>query len=90
MSAEANFHALNLELPPAPKAMGLYRPIVRVDKLAYLSGHGPLQMDGKLVCGIVGKDLDLAAGQLAARQTGLTVLATLREYLGSLDRVTRW
>lgn len=69
--------------------MGLYRPIVVVDNLAYLSGHGPVQPDGKLMCGIVGKDLDLAAGQEAARLTGLTVLATLRSHLGSLDRVRR-
>jgi enamine deaminase RidA (YjgF/YER057c/UK114 family) len=37
----------------------------------------------------VGDDLDIAAGQLAARQTGLAILATLRENLGSLDKVVR-
>jgi enamine deaminase RidA (YjgF/YER057c/UK114 family) len=85
----ARFNALNLELPPAPKAMGLYRPVVVVDNLAYLSGHGPLQPDGKLICGIVGKDLDVAGGQIAARQTGLAVLATLHAHFGNLDRIKR-
>mgnify|MGYP001401769646 CR=1 FL=1 len=89
MNFEERFLALNLELPPAPKAMGLYKPIVVVDRLAYLSGHGPLQSDGKLICGIVGKDLDLAQGQVAARQTGLAVLASLRAQFGSLDRIKR-
>jgi len=89
MSHEARFTALDLELPPAPKAMGLYRPIVVVDNLAYLSGHGPLRSDKTLICGRVGDDLDVDAGFQAARQTGLAVLATLKAHCGSLDRVKR-
>ncbi len=89
MRFEERFAALNLELPPAPKAMGLYRPIIVVDNLAYLSGHGPLQFDGKLICGTIGQDMDLAAGQYAARQTGLTVISSLRAHFGSLDRIKR-
>jgi len=89
VSAEARFIELNLVLPPAPKAMGLYRPVVMVDNLAYLSGHGPLLPEGKLICGCVGDDLDVDAGFQAARQTGLAVLATLRAHCGSLDRVKR-
>jgi enamine deaminase RidA (YjgF/YER057c/UK114 family) len=89
VSFEERFAALKLELPPAPKAMGLYRPIVVVDNLAYLSGHGPLQLDGKLICGTIGQDMDLAAGQNAARQTGLTVISSLRAHFGNLDRIKR-
>jgi len=89
MSHEARFNALNLELPPAPKAMGLYRPIVIVDNLAYLSGHGPLQSDKTLICGRLGEGLDVDAGFQAARQTGLAVLATLKAHCGSLDKVKR-
>jgi enamine deaminase RidA (YjgF/YER057c/UK114 family) len=89
MSAEARLKELKLELPPAPKAMGVYRPLVVVGSLAYLSGHGPLQADKSLITGRVGETLDAAAGKAAARQTGLAILATLREGLGSLDRVKR-
>jgi enamine deaminase RidA (YjgF/YER057c/UK114 family) len=89
MSAEERFLQLKLELPPAPKAMGLYRPVVLVDHLAYLSGHGPLLPDGTLIRGRVGDDLDKDAGYQAARQTGLAVLATLRAHCGTLDRVWR-
>ena len=93
MSHEARFEALKLELPPAPKAMGLYRPIVVVGNLAYLSGHGPLKADKTLICGRIGDDpeadLDIDAGFQAARQTGLATLATLRAHCGSLDRVKR-
>ncbi len=89
MSHEARFAALQLPLPPAPKPMGLYKPLIVVGNLAYLSGHGPLQGDGSLLVGCVGVDVDQQAGYEAARQTGLAILATLRHALGSLDRVRR-
>jgi len=89
MSAEARFKELNLELPPAPKAIGVYRPVVEVGGLLYLSGHGPLKPDGTLIRGKVGEDLDVAAGFQAARQTGLAVLASLRKHCGSLDAIGR-
>lgn len=89
MSAEQRFAALGLELPPAPKPVGVYKPVVIVDRLAYLSGHGPLCADKTLITGRVGEDLDLEAGYLAARQTGLGLIATLRVALGSLDRIER-
>ncbi|MCA9246579.1 MAG: RidA family protein [Planctomycetales bacterium] len=89
MSADARLAELGIELPPAPKAMGVYKPIVVVDRMAYLSGHGPLKADGTLIVGRVGEETDLAGGQASARQTGLALLATLKESLGSLDRVQR-
>lgn len=89
MNPEARFQSLKLELPPAPKAVGLYRPLVEVGSLLYLSGHGPLRPDGTLVKGRVGEDLDAAEGFQAARQTGLAMLATLRKHCGTLDRIAR-
>ena len=80
---------LKLDLPPAPKAMGVYKPVLVSGKMAYASGHGPLKPDGSLITGRVGADLDLAAGKAAARQTGLAILASLRANLGTLDRVQR-
>ena len=80
---------LGLSLPPAPKPAGLYKPMLLVGNLAYVSGHGPLQKDGKLILGRVGADLTLEQGQAAAHQTGLALLATLRAGLGSLDRIVR-
>ncbi|QDS90450.1 Endoribonuclease L-PSP [Rosistilla ulvae] len=89
MSAEANLEKLNLELPPAPKPAGVYKPCVIVGNLAYLSGHGPLKPDGNLIVGRLGEDMDLEAGYAAARQVGLTLLASIKANLGSLDRVKR-
>jgi enamine deaminase RidA (YjgF/YER057c/UK114 family) len=89
MSAEAKIAELDLDLPAPPPPAGVYKPIVVVDNVAYLSGHGPVQKDGSLTVGRVGEDLDLEGGYAAARLTGLALLATLREHLGSLDKVKR-
>ncbi len=89
MSAEKRIIELQLELPTAPKPVAVYRPLVLVNGLAYVSGHGPLRCDRTVITGRVGADLDLAGGKAAARQVGLAILATLRSELGSLDRVKR-
>jgi enamine deaminase RidA (YjgF/YER057c/UK114 family) len=89
MDADQRFAELNLELPPAPKPVGVYKPIVIAGSLAYLSGHGPLRPDKSLITGKVGAELSLEEGKLAARQVGLALLATLKAQLGSLNRVAR-
>jgi enamine deaminase RidA (YjgF/YER057c/UK114 family) len=89
MSAEQRLKELNLTLPPAPKPAGVYKPVVVLGNLAYVSGHGPLKPDGKMITGRVGADLDQQAGYEAAKQTGLAILASLRAALGSLDKVKR-
>src|SRR2546430_8912342 len=89
MSAETRILELKLELPPAPKPAGVYKPVVIAGNMAYVSGHGPLKLDKTVITGRVGADLDLQAGKLAARQVGLAILATVRGELGSLDRVKR-
>ena len=89
MGAEARLAELKLELPLAPKPVATYVTAVRQGDLLYVSGHGPLRPDGSLHLGKVGADLDGAAGQAAARQTGLAILATVRSHLGTLDKVVR-
>jgi enamine deaminase RidA (YjgF/YER057c/UK114 family) len=89
MSAEAQVSALNLTLPPAPPKGGIYKSVVVVGNVAYVSGHGPYRGDGDYICGRVGADMTLEEGNAAARQVGLAILATLRRDLGSLDKVKR-
>src|SRR3954451_11285827 len=89
MGAEARLAELNLVLPPAPKPVATYLTAVRHGDLLYVSGHGPLKPDGSLIVGRRGADVAAPAGQAAARQTGLAILATLRHHLGSLDKVVR-
>jgi len=89
MSADAKIAELKLELPAAPPPAGVYSPLVQVDRVAYVSGHGPLLPDGSMIVGKIGADLSEEQGQQAARQVGLTMLATLKDQLGSLDKIER-
>ena len=89
MSAEARLAELGIELPEAPKPVGVYKPIVIAGNMAYLSGHGPLKADKTMITGRLGLDLDVEVGYEAARATGLGLLATLQANLGSLDKVKR-
>ncbi len=80
---------LHLTLPPVPKPMAKYRTAVRTGNLLFLSGHGPLLLDGKLIKGRVGVDMTTEQGYAAAKQTGLATLSTVKATLGSLNKVKR-
>ena len=73
----------------SPSRRGSTSPSSIVGNLAYTSGHLPVLPDGSIRQGRIGADLDEADGYAAARRAGLAVLASLREALGSLDRVRR-
>lgn len=89
MTPEENFATLGLELPPAPKPLGVYKPLLIDGKHCYVSGHGTLKSDGSFILGRVGDTMTIDEGKLAARQVGLAILATLKENLGSLDKIKR-
>lgn len=80
---------LGLILPPAPKPVGVYKPVLVVDKFLYVSGQGPVQSDGTLIKGRLGADLDMEQGKLAARQVGLTMLSTIKTHYGELKKIKR-
>ena len=80
---------LNLVLPPAPKPLGVYKPCLQLGNLLYLSGHGPVQNDGSLIVGRIGEGTSVEQGKTAARQVGLTMLATIVQNIGSLHKIKR-
>lgn len=89
MSAETKLTELGITLPPAPQPGGVYKPMVIVGNLAYLSGHGPTLDGSTYLTGRVGTDMTLEEGKDAARMVGLSLLASIQQELGSLDRVVR-
>jgi enamine deaminase RidA (YjgF/YER057c/UK114 family) len=89
INADQRLLELNIELPPAPSPLGVYKPCLVDGKYLYLSGHGPVQADRSLIIGRIGKDLDKEQGKLAARQVGLALLSTIKNQIGSLDKVKR-
>jgi len=79
---------LGVVLPKVFPPAGNYLACVVDDDLVYVGGHGPI--DGEhIVRGKVGRDLTLDEGRHAARLTAMSILATLQEELGDLDRVER-
>jgi enamine deaminase RidA (YjgF/YER057c/UK114 family) len=76
-------------LPPAPRPVGVYKPLLVVDKFLYVSGQGPMKADGTLMTGRLGADLSAEEGKLAARQVGLTMLSTIKAHYGELKKIKR-
>ena len=89
MSAETAITEHELDLPAVFPPAGEYVNAVRTGNLLVLGGHIPIAADGQVVLGKLGQDLDVAAGQRAARLAALSALATIRAELGTLDRVSR-
>jgi enamine deaminase RidA (YjgF/YER057c/UK114 family) len=89
-SPEARLKELNLTLPPPGRPMARYKMAVRAGNMLYVSGHGPAKLSANTpVTGRCGADLTMEQGKEAARAVGLNILATVREQLGSLDKVKR-
>ena len=86
---EANLKKLNLVLPPVSAPMANYVRAVQTGNLVFLAGHGPTRADGSSITGKVGADLTVEEGYEAAKVTALSLLATLRQAIGSLDKVKR-
>jgi enamine deaminase RidA (YjgF/YER057c/UK114 family) len=90
MSAERKLAELGLTLPPRAAPLANYVGAVKDGRTVYVSGHVPMDPQGKPVNpGKVGRDVTPEQGYALARHAGLMVLATLRETVGSLDEVKR-
>ncbi len=89
MSIDQRLAELGIILPQAAAPVASYVPFVEVNGLLHVSGQISFAEDGSLIKGRLGEDLDLAAGQAAARRCAIMLLAQLRNALGSLDRVER-
>lgn len=87
MTADERLRELGIELPEPPRLpfTPRLRPVVVHGEIAYLSGNGTLEITGRL-----GEDVTVEQGYEAARGAGLALLRTVRDELGSLERVSRW
>lgn len=83
MSAEARLQELGITLPTIGAPLGNYVHAVRTGNLLFLSGKGPKSF------GKVGAEVSIEQAYQDARDTGLQLLAVIRDEVGSLDNVTR-
>jgi enamine deaminase RidA (YjgF/YER057c/UK114 family) len=90
MSAEERARHLGLDLGRPPSPVANYVPAVRAGNLVFLSGHvPPAGEDGTRPQGKVGAEFDVEAAYQVARAVAVSMLASLRAEIGSLDRVRR-
>ena len=83
-----NLKKLNIELPNAPEPVGAYVAYKKVDKLLFISGQLPIDTNGKMIKGKIGKDLTLEDGQRASRLCVLNILAQAKKAMnGDLNKI---
>ncbi len=86
---EKRLSDLGITLPAAAAPAGSYVPFMRTGNLVFTAGQLPLK-DGKLqVTGLLGRDVDVAAGQEAAKLCAINVLAQAKAAIGDLEKIRR-
>ena len=88
-SADQRLEELGIRLPAPPEPFGTYAEAVQTGNLLFLTGMLPTEGRAAKFIGRVGAELDVETGRQAAYLAALNGLAVAREYLGSLDKVTR-
>ena len=88
MSIQARLDALGIVLPPVAVPAAAYVPFVRSGNLVFLSGH-IAKRNGQVWVGQLGRDLQTAEGQQAARAVAIDLMGTLKAAVGDLENVRR-
>jgi enamine deaminase RidA (YjgF/YER057c/UK114 family) len=86
---EARLKAEGVTLPAAAAPAANYLPFMQTGNLLYTSGQLPL-VGGKLMAtGLLGRDLDVAAGKDAAKACAINILAQVKAATGDLEKIAR-
>ena len=90
MRTELGLSAMGLVLPPPHKYSKPNRTgCVRVGNLLYVSGHMPAAGEGIHVTGKVTDDVSEEDAYRSARSAGLSMLTSIKQVIGDLDKVKR-
>ena len=83
-----NLKKLNINIPEAPDPVGAYVAYKIIGSLLYISGQLPIDTDGKIIKGKIGKDLSIENGQEAAKLCVINIVAQVKKAMGGdLNRV---
>jgi enamine deaminase RidA (YjgF/YER057c/UK114 family) len=88
-TAERKLKELGIELPAPPEPFGVYAEAVQTGDLLFLTGMLPTEGRRAKFLGRLGAELTVEDARGAARLAAINALAVARQYLGSLDKVTR-
>jgi enamine deaminase RidA (YjgF/YER057c/UK114 family) len=84
---EKRLSDLGVILPAAAAPAANYVPFIRSGNLLFTAGQLPLK-DGKLqVAGLLGREVDTATGQEAAKLCAINILAQAKTALGDLEKI---
>lgn len=86
MRVEQRLQELGIVLPAPVKPIATYVRHLRTGNLLFISGTGPTD---SAPTGKLGQDIGVEQGAAVAREVGLQIIATIKDALGDLDRVTR-
>ena len=86
MRVEQRLQELNITLPEPVQSAANYVRSQRTGNYLYISGTGPSEEHPR---GKVDTEVSVEQAYQAARDVGLQILATARQALGDLDRITR-
>ena len=79
---------MGIQLPDPPKPVGAYVAYKKIDKLLYISGQLPIDLNGKIITGKIGDKLTLEDGQKASKLCAINILAQVKKALnGDLNKV---
>jgi enamine deaminase RidA (YjgF/YER057c/UK114 family) len=84
---ETRLKDLGVPLPEPARSVANYLPYTLSGNLLRTSGQLPLQDGALFATGLLGQDLDLTTGRLAARWCAANVLAQAKAALGDLDQI---
>ena len=83
-----NIKKLNISIPKAPSPVGAYVAYKIINKLLFISGQLPIEVDGTMMKGKIGKDLTLEDGKKASRLCVINILAQVKKAVdGDWDKV---
>ena len=86
MSAEQTLKDKGIVLPAPVKPVATYVRWIKTGNLLFVSGTGPSDDQPK---GKLGRELTVEQGYASARSVGLQILATVKDAIGDLDKVSR-
>lgn len=88
MDVERRLKELGLQLPPPPKPVASYVPVVVSGNLAFVSGQIARRDSQVLFAGRLGETVTVEQGYAGARECALAALAAMKAE-GMLDRIER-
>ena len=88
MNVLQKLEELNIKLPAAPNPVGAYEAYEIIGKILFISGQLPIDQDGKMIKGKIGKTLNLEDGQKASKLCVINILAQAKKAMnGDLNKI---